>query len=70
MLLRGKNLVGYHHYAHDVVQTFVREAALHGIDIFRIFDALNDERNLQVALTAIRECGKHAHGALCYSLTC
>jgi pyruvate carboxylase subunit B len=68
MLLRGQNLVGYRHYADDVVKAFVRYSAEVGIDIFRIFDALNDERNIETALRAVKECGKHAQLAISYSL--
>jgi pyruvate carboxylase subunit B len=69
MLLRGQNLVGYRHYADDVVNAFVHHAAEVGIDIFRVFDALNDERNLESSLKAIKECGKHAQLSICYTLT-
>ena len=69
MLLRGQNLVGYRHYADDVVIAFVRHAATSGIDVFRVFDALNDERNFETSVKAIKECGKHAQLAICYSLT-
>ncbi len=69
MLLRGQNLVGYRHYADDVVTAFVYHAAEVGIDIFRVFDALNDERNFETCLKAIKECGKHAQLSICYSLT-
>ena len=69
MLLRGQNLVGYRHYADDVVTAFVHHAAEAGIDIFRVFDALNDERNFETCLKAIKECGKHAQLSICYSLT-
>jgi len=69
MLLRGQNLVGYRHYADDVVTAFVHHAAEVGIDIFRVFDALNDERNFETSLKAIKECGKHAQLSICYSLT-
>ncbi len=69
MLLRGQNLVGYRHYADDVVRAFVHYAAETGIDIFRVFDALNDERNFESAFTAIKECGKHIQGTISYSLT-
>ena len=69
MLLRGQNLVGYRNYADDVVIAFVHHAAEVGIDIFRVFDAVNDERNFETALKAIKECGKHAQLTLCYSLT-
>lgn len=69
MLLRGQNLVGYRNYADDVVVAFVHHAADCGIDVFRVFDALNDERNLETAFKAIKEKGKHIQGTLCYSLT-
>ena len=69
MLLRGQNLVGYRNYADDLVVAFVRHAAEVGIDIFRVFDAVNDERNFATSLKAIKECGKHAQLSLCYSLT-
>jgi len=69
MLLRGQNLVGYRHYADDVVTAFVHHASEVGIDIFRVFDALNDERNLEASLKAIKACGKHAQLSICYSLT-
>ncbi len=69
MLLRGQNLVGYRHYADDMVRAFVLEAAKAGIDIFRVFDALNDERNLETAFAAVQEAGKHIQGAICYTLT-
>jgi pyruvate carboxylase subunit B len=69
MLLRGQNLVGYRNYADDLVTAFVHHSAECGIDIFRVFDALNDERNLETSLKAIKECGKHAQLSICYSLT-
>lgn len=69
MLLRGQNLVGYRHYADDLVTAFVNHATEAGIDIFRVFDALNDERNLITSLKAIKERGKHAQLCVCYSLT-
>jgi pyruvate carboxylase subunit B len=69
MLLRGQNLVGYRHYADDVVYEFVKQSAEAGIDIFRVFDALNDERNIEVPLKAIKASGKHAQLCICYSLT-
>ena len=69
MLLRGQNLVGYRNYADDVVKAFVSYAAEAGIDIFRVFDAVNDERNLEMAVKSIKECGKHAQLAISYSLT-
>jgi len=69
MLLRGQNLVGYRHYPDDVVKAFVKHAAETGVDIFRVFDALNDERNFEPALSTIKESGKHAQLAISYSLT-
>ncbi len=69
MLLRGQSLVGYRHYADDVATAFVRHAADCGIDIFRVFDALNDERNMETCLKAIKAAGKHAQLSICYSLT-
>jgi len=69
MLLRGQSLVGYRHYADDVVSEFVKQAAEVGIDIFRVFDALNDERNIEAPLRAIKANGKHAQLCVCYSLT-
>ena len=67
MLLRGQNLIGYRHYADDVVQEFVRLSSLAGIDIFRIFDAFNDARNLKMAIESVKKNGKHAQGAICYT---
>ncbi|MDV2990228.1 MAG: pyruvate carboxylase subunit B [Dehalogenimonas sp.] len=69
MLLRGQNLVGYRNYADDVVTAFVEHAADCGVDIFRVFDAVNDERNFETAIKAIKSKGKHAQLALSYSLT-
>lgn len=69
MLLRGQNLVGYRNYADDVVTAFVHHAADCGIDVFRVFDAVNDERNFDTAFKAIKDRGKHIQGSLCYSLT-
>jgi len=69
MLLRGQNLVGYRNYADDVVKPFVHHSAECGIDVFRVFDAVNDERNFQAAFKAIKETGKHIQGTLSYSLT-
>jgi len=69
MLLRGQNLVGYRHYADDLVKAFVHHSAECGMDIFRVFDALNDERNFEASFKAIKECGKHIQGTICYSLT-
>ena len=67
MLLRGQNLIGYRHYADDVVEAFVARAAENGIDVFRVFDALNDVRNLQTAIGAVKRAGKHAQGTICYT---
>lgn len=67
MLLRGQNLLGYRHYADDVVTAFVERAAHNGIDVFRIFDALNDLRNLETAMTAVKKAGKHAQGTISYT---
>ncbi|MGM0451605.1 MAG: pyruvate carboxylase subunit B, partial [Thermodesulfobacteriota bacterium] len=69
MLLRGQNLVGYRHYADDVARAFVERAAANGMDIFRTFDALNDFRNFDTVVAAIKECDKHFQGCVCYSLT-
>lgn len=69
MLLRGQNLVGYRNYPDDVVEAFIKHAAETGIDIFRVFDALNDERNFETAFRAIGDSGKHIQGTVCYSLT-
>lgn len=67
MLLRGQNLLGYRHYADDVVEKFVERAAANGIDVFRIFDAMNDVRNLQTAVAAVKKTGRHAQGTICYT---
>jgi len=69
MLLRGQNLLGYRHYADDVVRAFVLKAAENGMDVFRIFDALNDIRNMRTAIEATKEAGKHAQGAICYTVS-
>jgi pyruvate carboxylase subunit B len=69
MLLRGQNLVGYRHYADDVLERFIERSAANGIDVFRVFDALNDERNCLTAYQAIKKAGKHVQGAVCYALT-
>jgi pyruvate carboxylase subunit B len=69
MLLRGQSLVGYRNYADDVVDAFVQRAAETGIDVFRVFDALNDERNLEASAKAIKKAGKHLQPAICYSVT-
>ena len=67
MLLRGQNLLGYRHYSDDVVEAFVAKAAENGIDVFRIFDAMNDVRNLATAIKAVKKVGKHAQGTICYT---
>ena len=67
MLLRGQNLLGYRHYADDVVDTFVERAAINGVDVFRVFDAMNDPRNLDRALKAVKANGKHAQGTISYT---
>ena len=67
MLLRGQNLVQYTSFPDDVVETFVRCTAAHGLDVFRIFDALNDARNLQTPIRAVKAAGRHAQGAICYT---
>ncbi|WP_133735672.1 sodium-extruding oxaloacetate decarboxylase subunit alpha [Halospina denitrificans] len=69
MLLRGQNLLGYRHYADDVVKRFVERAADNGVDVFRIFDAMNDPRNLETAIKAARETGKHAQGTISYTVS-
>ena len=67
MLLRGQNLLGYKHYPDDVVRKFVKKSVENGIDIIRIFDALNDTRNIRVAVEAAVEAGAHASGTICYT---
>ncbi len=69
MLLRGQNLVGYRHYGDDIVREFVNLAADSGVDIFRVFDALNDTRNFHTAVEAIKESGKHFQGAVVYTIS-
>jgi pyruvate carboxylase subunit B len=69
MLLRGQNLVGYRHYADDVVEKFVELAAKNGVGIFRIFDALNDIRNMTTAIKAVIDTGFHVQGAVCYTIS-
>jgi oxaloacetate decarboxylase alpha subunit len=69
MLLRGQNVVGYRNYPDDVVTRFVEKAAENGIDIFRIFDALNDVRNMEVAIKTVKEVGTHAQGSICYTIS-
>lgn len=67
MLLRGQNLLGYRHYADDVVEKFVERAAVNGVDVFRVFDAMNDPRNLETALRAVKQQAKHAQGTISYT---
>src|SRR3954452_21918374 len=69
MLLRGQNLLGYRHYEDTVVDRFVEKAAENGMDVFRVFDALNDIRNLQRAMAAVRPTGKDAQGRICYTVS-
>jgi methylmalonyl-CoA carboxyltransferase 5S subunit len=69
MLLRGQNLLGYRHYEDTVVDRFVEKAAENGMDVFRVFDALNDVRNVTRAIEAVKRTGKHAQGALCYTVS-
>ena len=69
MLLRGQNGLGYRHYADDVIEKFVERCAVNGIDVFRIFDAMNDMRNLETAVRAAVATGKHAQGTLSYTLS-
>ncbi len=67
MLFRGQNILGYRHYADDVVDKFVERAVANGMDVFRVFDALNDPRNLQRAIEAVKKQGAHAQGTICYT---
>lgn len=67
MLLRGQNLLGYRHYADDVVDKFVERAVANGIDVFRVFDAMNDPRNLERAMKAVKKQGGHAQGTISYT---
>ena len=69
MLLRGQNLLGYRHYEDGVVERFIERAAANGIDVFRIFDALNDIRNLRTSVAAVKKTGKHAQGTISYTLS-
>lgn len=69
MLLRGQNLLGYRHYQDEVVERFVAKAAENGMDVFRVFDALNDPRNLEHAMNAVTKVGKHAQGTICYTVS-
>ncbi len=67
MLLRGQNLLGYRHYADDVVDKFIERCAVNGIDVFRIFDAMNDMRNIEHSIKAVKQTGKHAQGTISYT---
>jgi len=69
MLLRGQNLLGYRHYEDTVVDRFVEKSAENGMDVFRVFDALNDPRNLEHAMAAVKKVGKHAQGTICYTIS-
>jgi oxaloacetate decarboxylase alpha subunit len=69
MLFRGQNILGYRHYADDLVEKFVERAAVNGVDVFRIFDALNDMRNLETAVKATLAVGKHAQGTISYTVS-
>ncbi|RLA40962.1 MAG: oxaloacetate decarboxylase subunit alpha [Gammaproteobacteria bacterium] len=69
MLFRGQNILGYRHYADDVVTKFVERAATNGVDVFRVFDAMNDVRNLRTALQAVKNVGKHAQGTISYTVS-
>ncbi len=69
MLLRGQNLLGYRHYEDTVVDRFVEKAAANGMDVFRVFDALNDIRNVRRAVAAVQRAGKHAQGTICYTVS-
>ena len=69
MLLRGQNILGYRHYADDVVGKFVERAAANGVSVFRVFDAMNDVRNLETALRAVKSVGKHAQGTISYTVS-
>jgi oxaloacetate decarboxylase alpha subunit len=69
MLFRGQNILGYRHYADDLVEKFVERAATNGVDVFRVFDAMNDMRNLETAIGAVRKQDKHAQGTLSYTIS-
>ena len=69
MLFRGQNILGYRHYADDLVYKFVERCAINGVDVFRIFDALNDLRNLETAIKATLDVGKHAQGTISYTVS-
>ena len=69
MLLRGQNIVGYRHYPDDVLEAFIERAAANGIDVFRVFDALNDVRNMQKAIEFVKKYGKIAEGSISYTIS-
>ncbi|MGB1883318.1 MAG: oxaloacetate decarboxylase, partial [Gammaproteobacteria bacterium] len=69
MLFRGQNILGYRHYADDVVDKFVERAATNGVDVFRIFDAMNDMRNLETAIASVLKQDKHAQGTISYTVS-
>jgi len=69
MLLRGQNLLGYRHYQDEVVERFCNKSAENGMDVFRIFDALNDLRNIETSVRAVKKAGKHAQGTICYTVS-
>ncbi len=69
MLFRGQNILGYRHYADDVVEKFVERCAVNGVDVFRVFDAMNDMRNIETALKAVKKQDKHAQGTISYTLS-
>jgi oxaloacetate decarboxylase (Na+ extruding) subunit alpha len=69
MLLRGQNILGYRHYADDIVDRFVERAAVNGVDVFRVFDAMNDVRNLETAIKSVRKHEKHAQGTMSYTVS-
>jgi len=69
MLLRGQNLVGYHHYSDEIVERFVGASKRNGIDVFRVFDALNDIRNVEIAAHAVKAAGAHFEGAISYTVS-
>ena len=69
MLVRGQNLVGYRHYSKEIVERFIRASHRNGIDVFRVFDALNDIRNIEDCAVAIKQTGAHFEGALSYTMS-
>jgi methylmalonyl-CoA carboxyltransferase 5S subunit len=69
MLLRGQNLLGYRRHEDSVTEQFVAKSADNGTDVFRVFDALNDVRNVKCAIAAVKKAGKHAQGTICYTVS-